>query len=251
MVTNLELLEIEIETLWATDHRGHLVLDDKSRGWQGRKAPHLVIAVSNDGQIAAMGSEVTDELAVELQTAIASRTASGDPGTPPASIARCEQLLRDSIGRIVLSASPAYVIPPGTAFQSAARIVRSDGDESEALRGQNPKAANWSPDEWRLLLDGSFGPWAVASIGDRTIAIGHTAQLTDRGAEVGVWTDPEFRGQGHAAAVTAAWASLLAPSGRHLFYSHSSTNLSSQRVAARLGLRPIGWRWQLSTPPTA
>jgi RimJ/RimL family protein N-acetyltransferase len=193
---------------------------------------------------------VPDDLAVELQAAVANGPATADPATPPASIARCEQLLGDSLGRVVLSASPAYVIPPGTAFfQPAARIVRSDGEETETLRGQNPKGANWSPDEWQQLLNGDFGPWAVAMVGKQIISICHSAaRLTDRGAEAGVWTDPDFRGRGHAAAVTAAWASLLAPSGRHLFYSHSSTNLSSQRVAARLGLRPIGWRWQLSSP---
>ena len=46
--------------------------------------------------------------------------------------------------------------------------------------------------------------------------------------------------------LTAAWAALTRPSGRHLFYSTSGENVSSQRVAARLGLRPIGWLWQLA-----
>ncbi len=248
MATDPELLEIEIETLWATDHRGRLV---KSRGWNGRTAPHLVIAASNDGQIAAIGSDVADALAVELQAAVSGGSPSPDPATAPASIARCEQLLRDSLGPVELSAGPSYVIPLATAFESPAEVQRSDGDESEALRGQNPEAANWSPDEWRLLLDGAFGPWAVATVGKQIISICHCARLTDRGAEAGVWTDPDFRGQGHAAAVTAAWASLLAPSGRHLFYSTSATNLSSQRVAARLNLHLIGWMWQLSDPRTA
>jgi hypothetical protein len=45
--------------------------------------------------------------------------------------------------------------------------------------------------------------------------------------------DRSFRGQGHAAAVTAAWASLMRPTGRSLSYSTSRTNMSSQRVAAR------------------
>jgi hypothetical protein len=35
--------------------------------------------------------------------------------------------------------------------------------------------------------------------------------------------------------------------GRVLFYSTDAQNLSSQRVAARLGLRPIGWTWNLAT----
>jgi RimJ/RimL family protein N-acetyltransferase len=249
MVTNLELLEIEIETLWATDPRGRLVLDKKIRGWQGRKAPHLVIAVSDNGQVAAIGSEVPDALAVELQAAVAEGPPL-PPVTAPASIARCEQLLKDALGPVELSANPAYVIAADTAFKSTAEIFRSDGNVAEALRARVPQRAGWSPDEWQLLLDGSFGPWAVAIISGQVIAMCHSARLTDRGAEAGVWTDPDFRGQGHAAAVTAAWASLLAPSGRHLFYSTSTDNLSSQRVAARLGLRPIGWRWQLSSPRT-
>ena len=250
MPTDLELLEIEIETLWATDPRGRLVLDKKSRGWQGRKAPHLVIAVSDDGQVAAIGSEVPDAVAVELQAAVAAEAPS-PPSTPPASIARYEQLLKDALGPVELSSGPGYVIPLATAFQSAAEIQRSDGESTEALRNRVAEKAGWNSDEWNLLLDGSFGPWAVATKGGQVIAICHSARVTDRGAEAVVWTDPDFRGQGHAAAVTAAWASLLAPGGQHLFYSTSADNTSSQGVAARLSLRLIGWRWQLSTPPAA
>jgi RimJ/RimL family protein N-acetyltransferase len=247
MATDLELLEIEIETLWATDHRGRLVHTRKAIV---RVAPHLVIGVSNDGQIAAIGHEVPDGLAVELQGAVAGAPLS-PPTTPPASITHCEHLLKNAVGPVVLSSGPGYVIPRNAAFESAAVILHSDDGNAESLRDQIPKRPNWSAEEWNLLLDGFFGPWAVATIGGKVIAICHTARLADRGAEAGVWTDPDFRGQGHAAAVTAAWASLLAPSGRHLFYSTSATNLSSQRVAARLNLHSIGWMWQLSTPPTA
>lgn len=245
MATDLELLEIEIETLWATDHRGRLV---KSHGWQGRTAPHLVIAVCNDGQIAAFGSEVPDELAVKLQAAVADGSPSTSPAIEPASIARCEQLLKDSLGPVEHSSGPSYVIPPKTAFESQAKIERSDGPNTVALRGQVPKRAGWSAEDWSMLLDGSFGPWAVATVASQVIAICHSAVLADRGSEAGLWTDPDFRGQGHGAAVTAGWASLLAPSGRHPFYSTSTDNRSSQRVAARLGLHPIGWKWQLSAP---
>jgi predicted GNAT family acetyltransferase len=77
------------------------------------------------------------------------------------------------------------------------------------------------------------------------VSICHCARLSDRGAEAGVWTDAKYRGRGLAAAVTAAWASLLAGSGRTLFYSTSAENVSSQRVAARLGLREIGWMWKV------
>jgi RimJ/RimL family protein N-acetyltransferase len=80
----------------------------------------------------------------------------------------------------------------------------------------------------------------------RVIAICHTPRpMPAHTAECGVRTDSAYRGRGHAAAVTAAWASLLRPSGRHLFYSTDATNISSQRVAERLNLREIGWIWRL------
>ena len=53
---------------------------------------------------------------------------------------------------------------------------------------------------------------------------------------------------GLAAATTAAWAEILAPRGLHLFYSTDADNHSSRGVAARLGLRLIGWSWELDSP---
>jgi predicted GNAT family acetyltransferase len=83
----------------------------------------------------------------------------------------------------------------------------------------------------------------------RMVSLCHCSRLTDQAAEAGVWTDPEHRGQGLAASVTAAWATLLAASGRRLFYSTSKDNRSSQQVAARLGLHCIGWIWQITADP--
>ncbi|MFF4779172.1 hypothetical protein ACFY05_40780 [Microtetraspora fusca] len=48
------------------------------------------------------------------------------------------------------------------------------------------------------------------------------------------------------AATTTAWAGLLSADCPHLFYSTSADNLSSQRVAGRLGLRAIGRLWKLT-----
>ena len=244
MVTDPELLEIEIDTLWLKDDRGRLVKDG---GSNGRPAPHLVIAASRDQRAVAIGSEVPDALAAELRAVIAGEAPSPDAAIAPRSLVRCEQLLRDSLGPVESSSGPSYLIPPGGAFSSSAEIQRSDGNSIDALRGRNPEGV-WMAEEWEQLLDGTFGPWALATTNGRVIAICHSPRLTDRAAEAGTWTDPDFRGQGHAAAATAAWAAVLAPSGRHLFYSTSATNLSSQRVAARLNARPIGWLWQIAAP---
>jgi GNAT superfamily N-acetyltransferase len=124
-------------------------------------------------------------------------------------------------------------------------MARSDAAPDAALRGLNP--GNWAPDEWDDLLDGVLGPWAMAVVDGRAASICHTPlPMTARAAECGVWTDPAYRGRGYAAAVTAAWADILQPSRRALFYSTDAGNRASQRVAARLQLRPLGWTWRLA-----
>lgn len=129
------------------------------------------------------------------------------------------------------------------ALPSSVRIVRSDAHSGDRLRAANP--GGWEPIEWDELLDGRLGPWTMALDGERVVAICHTpGPMTAASAECGVWTDPAFRGRGYAAAVTAAWAALLRPTGRELVYSCDETNASSRRVAERLGLRLVARTWE-------
>ena len=242
MASDIELLALELDTLWLRDERGRLLTD---REPNGRPAPHMVIAVASGGRIIKIGSHVPDALADELGAA-ALREPLSDPAQPPAALSQCARLLEDAVRAIEASSGPSYLIPDDTAYTSAAPIVRFGDADVEHLRAVHPPGANWRPDEWNSLLDGNLGPWAIATSGGHVISICHSARLTARGAEAGTWTDPGHRGRGHAAAVTAAWASLLRD--RTLFYSTSSDNASSQRVAARLKLRPIGWTWRLSSP---
>jgi hypothetical protein len=246
MLTDAQLIEIEIATLWKRDARGRLTRDAERHG---RPAPHFVIAVANDGQRVAIGSDVPDALAVQLRAAIDESSHSSDSSTPPAALAKCRQLLEPVAGSLELSSGPSYWIPLATRYASEAVIVRSDGRGIEPLRRLPPDG--WRPDEWRDLIDGALGPWAAAVEGDQVVALCHSARLTDRGAEAGVWTAPGHRGKGLAAAVTAAWSALFDRDERHLFYSTSADNASSQNVALRLNLRPIGWMWKLSSPANA
>jgi GNAT superfamily N-acetyltransferase len=245
--TDVELLRTEIETLWLPDKRGRLV---RVRTRTFRAAPELVLAVGADGgQCLVFGVDVPDLVGHELEAVVSRAAGAVDPAEPPNSVARCMEMVEDAVGPVVLSSGLSYVIPPGVMFSSTAAITRSDGAEVSSLDGRAPSSANWDDEEWRMLLDGVLGPWAMARIDGRIVSICHCARLADKGVEAGVWTDPDFRGQGHAAAVVAEWASLLAPTGRHLFYSTFRENRSSQRVAARLGLRQIGCLWEISRQP--
>ncbi len=85
-----------------------------------------------------------------------------------------------------------------------------------------------------------WAPWCIALHQGEIASIGMTARTGPTGAEAGVVTVPALRGRGFATAATAGWASLQSLHGRALFYSTQRTNVSSQHVADRLGLRFIG-----------
>jgi RimJ/RimL family protein N-acetyltransferase len=142
-------------------------------------------------------------------------------------------------------AGPVYLIPPDLALDST-------HIEPDLARLADANPGNWHPIEWRELLDGTLGPVAIAVVDDRVASICHTpGPLTYFTAEAGVWTHADFRGRGLACATVAAWSRLVPATGRHVFYSTDRDNVSSQRVAARLGLPLLGWTHRLARPKPA
>ena len=230
--SDLELLEIKMDLLWGSD-----------------AGPELVLARARHGVRARISKRVRPEVARTLVAEIEDGAPPGeDFGTPPPQLERCRVVLEDALGaavRLAPGSGPSYLIEPGVSFRTTAELIRSDSGDPMQLRAANP--GNWGADEWQDLLDGRLGPWVMAMHGERVISICHTPVANASAADAGVWTHPDFRGQGHAAAVTAEWAALMRASGKLLFYSTSRTNRSSQRVAARLGLRRIGYLWQLQS----
>jgi RimJ/RimL family protein N-acetyltransferase len=208
-------------------------------------ASGVKISSAREGQLLFVGSAVPDALVHALIDAVDRSPLAPAPEQEPPALAACREILEPACAPLSVDAGPYYLIEPHVRAERRTRIVRSGKSPGEWLRQLNP--GNWEPDEWDDLLDGALGPWAMAVAEGRVVSICHTPRpMTERAAECGVWTHPDYRGRGYAAAVTAAWAAILRASGRCLFYSTDAQNVSSQRVAARLRLRPIGWTWILA-----
>ena len=141
-----------------------------------------------------------------------------------------------------------WTFPERLGYQPPATLVRSDTPAGDRLLARGTDGG--MPEAMVALgfVDtGEFwAPWCVALDGDEIASIAFTVGVGPASAEVGVATVPALRGRGLAAAATAGWASLPAHSGRTLFYGAAMTNVSSQRVTQRLGLRPIGATWALT-----
>ena len=232
--SDIELLALATEQL-LTDGRGRLA---------GQCGVRMV--TSRDGQRLFIGSDVPEALVPALFDAVAGSPRVSVPEVEPPALDACRTILAPVCAPLSLDAGPYYVFEPDARVETRAELVRSDTGASERLRDLNP--GNWDDEEWDELRDGTLGPWAMAIVDGRVVSVCHTpGPMAPLAAECGVWTDPAYRGRGYAAAVAATWAAILRPSGRHLFYSTTADNRSSQRVAARLQLRPIGWYWSLVT----
>lgn len=232
-VTDLALLELQAE----------MAMDDRRRlaGICG-----VTIAAAHDGHTVFIGSAIPDTLVPALVDAVDASPRAAAPDREPPALGACRDILAAWCAPLSLAAGPAYLIQPDVRMATRTDIARSDASPGRRLRSLNP--GNWDHEEWGELLDGDLGPWTMAVVDGSVVSICHTPRrMTERAAECGVWTDPAARGRGYAAAVTAAWADILRPSGRNLFYSTDAQNLSSQRVAARLQLRPLGWTWSLTS----
>lgn len=196
----------------------------------------------------AFGVDVPDRVAHELEAVVGGAAAAADSAAPPSSVARCVELLEDAFGPVVLSSGLSYVIPPGVRVSSTADVTRSDRADVSLLGARSVEREL----ERRRVADAPrWRAWPVGYGEHRRENRLDLPLRTTRGERRGGGRldGPGFRGQGHAAAVVAAWASLLAPTGRQLFFSTFRENRSSQRVAARLRLQQIGWIWEISRQP--
>src|SRR5215208_3104834 len=145
---------------------------------------------------AGHGSDRLTDLAL-LDAAGASPRAGAPDREPPALVA-CRAILETGCAPLSLEAGPSYVFVSPVRAEMRIEIARSDRSRGERLQRLNPW--NWEAEEWDELLSGALGPWAMAVLDGRVVSICHTpGRMTERAAECGVWTHPDYRGRGYAA----------------------------------------------------
>jgi GNAT superfamily N-acetyltransferase len=232
---DLELLLIEIGVLWGRDARGRY-----------EEPPRAVIAVCENGMALVTAADVPDPLSDHLHAIVRDSHRTGRPGVRPPVADLCRAVLESAYGPLEVSGGPSYYVEGPLSLGTDLTLLVST-TPADVGRLSDARPDNWEPGEWRELLAGRLGSWAMLAHDKRVVTICHSPRESAAGVEAGVWTEPDYRGQGHAAAATAAWANLMTDGRRrHLFYSTSQENRSSQRVAERLGLHELGWLWKLA-----
>lgn len=242
MSGDLALLEAHLATTFVLSGTARIVSENEPGLPPG---PRLYMAGCRDGTRVRLRHEVDDETAGIIEALVSRQGPWVDPATDPAWLA-------DLLARLApvesVSRSTLYRLPHGLSQEAGASILRGDTAEGRAWLARLTEGG--MPQH---LLDAGFlgagdfwEPWCVALEGETIAAMAFAARIGPRAAEVGVYSFPGFRGRGLAAAVTAAWSGLAELADRPLFYGTSVTNISSQRVAARLRLPVFGATMRVS-----
>jgi RimJ/RimL family protein N-acetyltransferase len=132
-------------------------------------------------------------------------------------------------GRVVysLQIEPRYTLPRGFV------IRRLRPDDAHHLEGLSP-TTNWVHKTWYNAAAASGHFWGAFS-GEGLISVACTFFLGERYEDVGVATEPEFRGLGLSAACAAKLCEDVRARGRIPSWTTSPENAASVRVAEKLG----------------
>lgn len=200
------------------------------------------------GNVLRLRTDIADEIAAEIETLAESEPPLAGVERRPQHLDRYLDMLGDGVAPMQATQELIYELPHAPACKGRATLIASDSPEGQDL--VQALSRRGMPEDLSSLgfrqIEDLWPPWCAAMVDGRIASLAFAARLSDVGAELGLVTVKDLRGQGFAAAATAGWSSLPMLRSRALFYSTSRTNLSSQRVVARLGLRFIGTSFRIA-----
>jgi hypothetical protein len=225
-----QLIEWQVEALFTHDAAGRIVRQNEP---DGPPAPLYFLGRTAEGNIWRMRQDVPYDLAARLDEISGREPVDVALTEEPRSALTVFELLRTLNPSIVATGGPAFSF--GDIPVVADVVVRIDHDTVPTL--------------------GHF-PWIEAELDDRrpcyavvregiAVSLCFSSRRSPRAAEAGVETVAAHRGNGYAAAVTAAWAKAVREEGLTPLYSTSWQNEASRAVARRLGLIQYGTDWSV------
>lgn len=231
-MNDLELLELQSETLLVLDrHRRLLALNEPGRP----PAPYFFLGRSERGNLWRCRSDLPEKLYRALDAAAASEPVTLVSSALPHRAEVFSKLLGASFPVRHVWSGPAYVFPE--TLLSPTGVVRVTRENLSELG----EMVTWLGPHLELKE-----PCFAALEHGRAVAVCHSARSTPSAAEAGVETQLAARGRGYGSAVVAAWARAVQQEERTPLYSTAWSNLASQKIAHKLGLRRYGSDYHLS-----
>lgn len=226
MATDFGQFEGLLEAMFRCDGQGRLTGD----------APLLYILRTTDAVLCRSHAVISDAAAAQMQTL--AEAPRGRPGKWAEDYARYLSLMKPIAAVTAIRAGPLYAFPDDApAISGCVAIDRT-----------NLKLLEGPLNEW--IEDAEHGvPMVAAVVHRRAVSVCASVRVSATVHCAGVETAPDYRGQGFAPRVVAAWAKMVRASGAEPFYATTFDNLASQAVARRLGLNLIGSEFSIHGKP--
>jgi len=197
----------------------------------GDVAPRFYLGRTKDGNIWRVRHDLPEAVVAPLEALAGSEPILHDLRQPPVQLEALKQALAAHALVQDTSSGPKYCFPDEIATPPGIEAVRMTPANADVLR---PHFG------WLIHgLEGMPPIFAVVQDG-QAVSVCFSSRIPAQADQAGVETIAAYRGRGYAPAVVAAWAQAIRGLGRIPLYSTSWSNLASQSVARKLGLRMFG-----------
>ena len=153
------------------------------------------------------------------------------------------------LGALIRASTGGNVAYYGDVYHTLSRPAAEHTHPDVRFFGMDDRALFYGvPDDLKPGIRGDVelmlreGFVAGAVVDDRIISVAHTNATTARYADIGVFTLEDCRNRGYSTASAAIVAEAIRESGRTPVWSCGEDNLSSLRVAAKLGFNEVSRR---------
>jgi hypothetical protein len=240
-MNDCELLALQTSTIFVLADNGWIL---RSNAPDRHAGPRLYLAGSNSGNVVRLRNDVGQDIAGAIERLAAREPMLDAPDSTPVHLDHYLRLLSQHGSMAICRPGLIWTFPETLRHVRPALLIISGTRSGDALLARYATEGIPGALVAAGFVDTShfWEPWCVALDGQEIASIAFTPGLSPGAAETGVHTMPAFRRRGFGAAAVAGWAKHPQLVGRALFYSTDRENVSSQRVAARLGLRFIGAR---------
>ena len=228
MVSDRELIKMQVEVLFTLDENGRMLGINQSGG-DVEPAPRFFFGHTNQGQICRFRFDLPENLVTQLKEVAAAEPMLMDSRTCPSCHDRFKDILQSHAPIERIWIGPAYRFPKHIAFPT--NVVRLSPENAGLLKGDFAKLVPELDDRQAYL----------AVIEDsQAVSICRSVRSSSRAHEAGVDTLDAYRRRGYATSAVAAWALAVRSQNLIPLYSTSWDNVASQGVAQRLGLVQYG-----------
>lgn len=223
MLSDLETLTIQVQTLFVHDAAGRLLYVNEP---ERPTAPRFFLGRTLAGNIWRFRHDLPEPLVRKLEALAKAEPISQDLHGAPRQAEAFQAVLAEHQPVQQVWSGPAYGFPGEAPWP--ADVVRITDAKAELLEGDFA---------WLRAVLAAKQPCVAAVVAGRAVSVCHSSRTSPLAAEAGLETPPEFRGRGYAAATVQGWAAAVRELGRTPLYSTSWENAASQRVAAKMELR--------------